>query len=86
MLSIFTCLKTHPPCNAGIIMTITTVMAVITELTLFDLQCNMDDLLTRKYAHRRKKQRTIETIYITPILYKQVLVFILLKFSIHNSK
>jgi len=59
MLSIFYQIKTHPPCSAGIIMTITTVIIVITELTLFDLLFNMDDLLEQKYSHHLKKQRTI---------------------------
>ncbi len=52
-------IKTHPPCSAGIIMTLTTIIIVITELTLFDLLFNMDDLLEQKYSHHLKKQRTI---------------------------
>lgn len=67
MLSIFTSLKTHPPCHAGIIMTITIATIVKKDLTLFNLLCNMDELLNQKYAHHRKKQRTIETIFNTSV-------------------
>ena len=62
MLSIFIRYRTHPPCRAGIIMTITIAMTATALFTLLILLCNMDDSLKRKYTHLLKKQRTILTI------------------------
>lgn len=74
MLSIFYQIQTHPPCSAGIIMTITIVIIAINEFTLFDLLFNMDDLLERKYPHHLKKQRTVTTILLKHAFYLQTCV------------